>query len=258
MPSLWNHISHDLVEALNSQISKFEPFNIDDYHQQFKKYEMEHKFAPFCFHLIANLPHNGFKEVFSALGLLIHSEEEIFIEVILPYLVYYSIRFNSGLEVVDQITNALTQMMKGKWNLNIEICDGLGPQKHIHIPFAVLDLLKICEMMDRDSVFVAAYGNRSNAKELIFEHTLPDPSEIEDLPRNSPLYLLCKDEIIWHNHQSVNSIRMIIESIPKIGLSEAAESIKDYKRAAFYFEEYLREEVLSKTRKGLFSTKQIR
>ena len=129
----------------------------------------------------------------------------------------------------------------------------LGPQKYKPIVFWVLDLISIWSVQDKacaeKHITSWGYKFREKALELQIFH---DTTEAEEPITNEFIQILWRNQIAKISFITVPKLLNLLAGIPKDLLSEAAEDIREYKRAVFYMEEYLRDLRLNKNRKSQF------
>lgn len=254
-------IDSETKDVFVKQISKFENYNISEYQENFPPYTKTLRFTEFWFYLINNLRYDGFRKIFEALGSLIWTDDASFIELILPYLVYYVIRFSEGTVVLDKMTNTLFEILE------------YGSYRHKMIVFSVIDFIKI--WFEQDKAVVASYiVNQTNfryTENLIKIKIKHDQESAENEAIQSFLDIIRKSESVKCSFITVNRILNFMNKIhdispdtdqtirPFLRLYKAAKSIKDYKRAVIYLEEHLRSTTLHKNYAYLLElkTKQV-
>ena len=66
----------------------------------------------FCSDLINWIDNKNLKQVFEALNPLVQADDFVIIQQILPYFVYYAVRFNDDDSVVDKISEDICNFLK--------------------------------------------------------------------------------------------------------------------------------------------------
>lgn len=197
--------------------------------------------------MINNLRYNGFRQIFAALGSLITTEDPAFIRQILPYLVYYVMRFSEGDEIIAKITNTLVEILE------------FGDYNHKIIAFAVVDFIKVCWVHDKKSVEVFLTNNSDYTfMEKMFELDIKfDQVDFGNPSINLLLDIINKNQVVKLSLIVTRRMNILLKSINFDLLYRAARSIRDYKRAITYLEEHLRFEKLNKSYSCLLHNTQL-
>lgn len=240
------HIDEVDTETFVNQIKKFENYDIEKFKNWFTPYKESKNFTEFWFYLINNLRYVGFRSIFESLGSLISADGSSFTQQILPYLVYYAIRFSEGEEVLENITNTVKEIIEA------------GSYTHKLIAFAIVDFIKVWLIQDKSSVesFITLetkfrFTEKLFSIDITYDQRTHQNKEIDTFIKEIDRYQVVKISLI-----TVRRLQIFLNNLPSDSLYKAAKSAREYKRAVIYYEEHIRKTVLNKTASKLAETRE--
>ena len=227
-------VDKNATEIMSKIISKFTTF--EETKTNFDEWQST---ISFCSYLISWINNNDFKQVFEALYPLVQTDDFVFIQQILPYFVYYAVRFNDDDSVVDTISKIICNFLKhGSYHQKLVV-------------FSIVDFMNICLVQDKASVKQYFRLNDFLYNEELFQlkfkmnQNIFEEGNITKLANN-----LIKSNVVKRSIRAVNQMISLFDKIPLDLLSEVARSIKEYKRAAIFFEEHVRKNVNANSADG--------
>ena len=220
-------VDENATKIMSKIISKFTTF--EDINTNFDEWQST---ISFCSYLISWIDNNDFKQVFEALYPLVQTDDFVFIQQILPYFVYYAVRFNDDDLVVDTISKIICNFLKhGNYHQKLAV-------------FSIVDFMNICLVQDKASVKQFSRLNNFLYNEKLFQLQFKMSQEVFEKEIITKLVKnLGKSTVVKWSFRAVNQMISLFDKIPLDLLSKAALSIKEYKRAALFFEEHVRKDV---------------
>ena len=198
----------------------------------------------FCTNLVCHMNNEGFKSIFSSLNCLMKEEDIFILNLLMPYILYYSIRFSdysSGL--IEQIADYFNQVLEE------------GKDIHVSIIFNCLDFLNVCIIQDKASF--KKYIDQDTKFKYVDKFFQLDPAKNKDTGNNIKNFLdkLSCNQTVERSFYFVKKAKTLMNKISKTSKMRAAKRTKQFKRYTLYFEEEVRHKIgKDTTMKGTFET----
>ena len=227
-------VKQNAAKIMSKNICKLTTF--EDTNTRFDEWQST---ISFCSYLINWIDNKNFKQVFMALYPLVQANDFVIIQQILPYFVYYAVRFNDDDSVVDKISEDICNFLKN---------DNYHQKLAV---FSIFDFMNICLVQDKASVKQYSLLKNIPFNENLFQLMF---KKEKDISENDGIMKLVKklseSVVIGCSLRTIIKIMGLFDKIPLDLLSKAALSIKEYKRAALFFEEHVRKGVNANSANG--------
>ena len=227
-------VNKNATKIMPKIISKFTTF--EDSKMSFDEWKST---ISFWSYLISWIDNNDFKQVFEALYPLVQTDDFVFIQQILPYFVYYAVRFNDDDSVVDTISKIICNFLKhGNYHQKLVV-------------FSIVDFMNICLVQDKASVKQYSQIWQYEYKETIFQQKFIRGKEVfENQDTKELVEKLNNSAVIGCSRRVIIKTMSLLDKISLELLSKVALSIKEYKRAAIFFEEHVRKNANANSANG--------
>ena len=218
------------------QIEKIERLDAAIQNYNFGLYSEGHEFLSLCLYLIDGIKNKPFQKVFETMTPLFTTKEPQFLKLVLPCLMYYTIRFCNNDTWLSGIADYLTDLLKTMMSHTV------FEEKHsiITLVIEIIDFLNVWIIQDKEAV--KEYISKTQEFRYIdlyyqLDLTL-DQKVLEDLDFQPILDLLNKWRSIKTTLITVQRIQKLFDKLDFSLVSKAALSIKEYGLAITYFELY--------------------
>ena len=192
----------------------------------------ENPFLNFWSYLISSISNVEYQSVFISLYTLILTENYAIIQQIVPYFVYFALRFWENDETIDNITEFMKGLLQhGTYHQRMTI-------------FSIVDFINIWLVQDKASVRNFLISNKTAYWEKLFQLKFEmDQVDFQNDTISKLIEKLGKSKIIKYSFRTVSKMMQLLDNIPLNELSEIALKWREYKRAAIFFEEHVRQNI---------------
>ena len=246
-----DHISNDLslfkIDENNRMdiyrlLRKFTDESIDEIDGNPSYYK--DSLGKFWVNLVNHMNSKEFKSIFSSLSWLLKNEDVFILNLLMPYILYFSVRFSDH-------TSSLIEQVSSYFNEVLEE----GKESHVSIIFSWIDFLHVCLIQDK--VSFKKYIDQETKFKYVDKFFQIDPARNKDSGNNIKSFIekINESKTIERSFYFVKKAKALMSKISKIKKMKAAKRIKQYKRYTLYFEEEVRYKIARDTSmKGTFET----
>ena len=255
-------IKTDKASVKDSIQSNLKLFKIDESNRE-EIFQLLHKFSDdsaviiegnptykndslgkFWSNLVTHIENEEFKSIFSSLNWLMKEEDVFILNLLMPYVLYYSIRFSDHTSaLIDQIAEYFNEVLEE------------GKETHVNILFNCLDFLNVWTIQDKTSF--KKYIDQETKYKYVEKFFQLDPMKNMDIGSNIKTFLekLNDNKTVERSFYFVKKTKSLMNKISKQSKMRAAKRTKQFKRYTIYFEEEVRHKIAKdSTMKGTFET----
>lgn len=191
--------------------------------------------------MISNIDDLEFKNVFKAILPLFMHEHSKMIKLIIPYLIYFTIRFTEDDEATMQIWQYLNSFVSHELKSNY----GLKTHENVDILIQIYNFIRTCLSQDRDVIkyFFTQQSSKTVFNEKIFDIKITKnegTSRDKNAAKNVLINQLNICQSVKTTYATLIKLRAFIDDLDLFELGKAARFIKDYRQGITLIETHIK------------------